>query len=86
MEDVFRGQGHSSITGPNFTSTDLALVKSVSFVEGRSLELRLEGFNVFNTPHFAQPDTSFGSSAFGSITSTVGSDQRLVQLGAKVNF
>jgi len=75
-----------SILGPGYTSTDLALIKHIKLDKDRSVELRFEGFNIFNTPHFAQPNTTFGSSAFGSITSTVGSDQRLIQLGGKFNF
>ncbi|MDR3750012.1 MAG: carboxypeptidase regulatory-like domain-containing protein [Terracidiphilus sp.] len=75
-----------SIRGPDFTSTDVSLIKTLSMFNGHTVEFRLEGFNVFNTPHFAQPNASFGSTAFGSITSTVGGDQRLVQLGGKINF
>ena len=75
-----------SIRGPDFTSTDIALIRSFPLVEGHKVELRFEGFNIFNTPHFAQPNATFGSSAFGSITSTVGGDQRLIQLGGKFYF
>jgi hypothetical protein len=75
-----------SVRGPDFTSTDVALIKSLPLFNQRSIELRFEGFNIFNTPHFAQPNATFGSSAFGSITSTVGGDQRLIQLGGKFNF
>ncbi len=75
-----------SIRGSDFTSTDIALVRSFPLLEGHDVELRFEGFNIFNTPHFAQPNAVFGSSAFGSITSTVGGDQRLIQLGGKFNF
>ena len=75
-----------SIRGPGYADTDIALVRSFPLLEGHSVELRFEGFNIFNTPHFAQPNTTYGSTAFGSITSTVGGDQRLIQLGGKFNF
>jgi hypothetical protein len=74
-----------SIRGPDFTSTDVSLIKTLSMFSGHTVELRFEGFNVFNTLHFAQPNTTFSSSALGSITSTVGGDQRLIQLGGKIN-
>ena len=75
-----------AIRGPGYTDTDIALIRIFPLLEGYNVELRFEGFNIFNTPHFAQPNATFGSTAFGSITSTAGGDQRLIQLGGKFNF
>ena len=75
-----------AIRGPDYVDTDIALIRTFPLTEGHSVELRFEGFNIFNTPHFAQPNATYGSTAFGSITSTVGGDQRLIQLGGKFNF
>lgn len=75
-----------AIRGPGFKDTDIALIRTFPLLGGHNLELRFEGFNIFNTPHFAQPNATYGSTAFGSITSTVGGDQRLIQLGGKFNF
>jgi len=53
-------------------------------VPGESdVEFRGEIFNIFNTPEFSQPNGSFGSSAFGSITSTV-TDPRVVQFAIRL--
>ena len=41
-------------------------------------------FDIFNTPEFAQPNGSFGSAAFGSITSTF-TDPRVVQLAIRIS-
>src|SRR6185295_19396416 len=38
--------------GPGITNFDLALIKRVALGKTRSLDIRLEGFNVFNHPQF----------------------------------
>ena len=48
------------------------------------LEFRAEVFNISNTPEFAQPNGSFGSAAFGSITSTF-TDPRVVQFAIRLS-
>ena len=48
------------------------------------MEFRGEIFNILNTPEFAQPNGSFGSAAFGSITSTV-TDPRVVQFAIRIS-
>ena len=53
--------------------------------EGSFLELRLESFNVLNTPQFCGPDQQYGSGNFGRITAQC-NDPRQVQLGAKLYF
>jgi hypothetical protein len=48
------------------------------------LELRVEAFNLTNTPPLGVPNGVLGSPGFGSITSA--GDPRVVQLGVKVIF
>ena len=48
------------------------------------MEFRGEFFNITNTPAFAQPNGSFGSAAFGSITSTV-TDPRVAQFALRIS-
>jgi hypothetical protein len=51
------------------------------------LEVRGEFFNFFNTPRFAVPDTLWGDSTFGQISSTVmGSTPRHGQIGVRFEF
>jgi hypothetical protein len=73
------------VRGPAYRDGDIALVKHTNFGERWGFELRTEVFNVTNTPAFAQPNGSFGSPAFGSITSTA-TDPRVVQLGARISY
>jgi len=68
--------------GPAYRSFDFALVKHTRLPRETDLEFRAEVFDIFNTPAFAQPNGSFGSAAFGSITSTV-TDPRVVQFALR---
>ncbi|MFZ3363620.1 MAG: carboxypeptidase regulatory-like domain-containing protein [Candidatus Acidiferrales bacterium] len=73
--------------GPGMDNYDMALLKNVRLRESKSLQLRLEGFNVFNHAQFFGPqavDGNIDSSTFGQVISTTA--PRLVQLGAKFLF
>jgi hypothetical protein len=73
--------------GPATDNYDIALLKNVRLTEARSLQLRIEGFNVFNRAQFfgAQSvDGNIASSTFGHVVSA--DSPRLVQLGARVLF
>ena len=70
------------VRGPAFRDLDAALVKHTRFTERTDAEFRAEVFNVTNTPAFAQPNGSFGSAAFGSITATT-TEQRVVQFALR---
>jgi hypothetical protein len=47
------------------------------------LELRAEEFSLANTPHFANPGTSWPSSTFGVITSTLNLGGQLAGSGGE---
>jgi len=79
--------GNSSrnpVRGPGYRNMDLAVIKRLGFGEERNVELRLEVFNVTNTPPLGAPNVVLGTPGFGSITSA--GDPRVIQLGAKLNF
>jgi hypothetical protein len=68
-------------------NSDMALLKNVRLTESKSLQLRLEGFNIFNHAQFFGPqsvDGNIDSSNFGQVVSA--NAPRLVQLGAKFLF
>ncbi len=77
--------GRNAFTGPWYTNMDLALYKSFSVRERRSIQFRVEAFNLFNVPHFGLPDTRLSSSNFGKITSTAGIPRSL-QIGLRFQF
>jgi hypothetical protein len=73
--------------GPGADNTDLALAKVTKVHAGTSLELRVEGFNVFNHGQFFGPAAVSGnisSTNFGQVQSS--SAPRLLQLVARIKF
>jgi len=79
--------GNSSrnpVRAPHYRNIDLAIIKRTNLTETTNLEFRTEVFNLTNTPPLGSPNTTFGSSAFGTITSA--GDPRVIQFGLKLNF
>jgi hypothetical protein len=72
------------VRGPAYRNLDLAFIRREYFGGDKNIEIRVEIFNVTNTPPFGAPNVVFGSPGFGSIT-TAG-DPRVVQLGLKLGF
>jgi hypothetical protein len=73
--------------GPGMDNFDMALLKNVRLAESKSLQLRLEAFDVFNHAQFFGPqaiDGNISSPTFGQAVSA--GPPRLVQLGAKFFF
>jgi hypothetical protein len=65
---------------------DLSVAKNFRYKERIRVQFRAESFNLTNTPQFARPDTAFGSTTFGVVTSTMNVGPRIVQFGLKVEF
>lgn len=55
---TFGGAGRNSMNNPHRVNFDVALAKHFPFSEGRSLEFRLESFNLFNHTQFRIYDAS----------------------------
>jgi hypothetical protein len=68
--NVFGNLGYYPFSGPGLFNWDASLMRQVRLTERFHLEFRTEWFSATNTPQFANPNTSFGSSTFGHITST----------------
>jgi hypothetical protein len=73
-----------SILGPGMQKWDLSLFKNMKFTERLSMQFRAEAFNIFNHTNYSGVDTTVGSSTYGNITSA--HDNRILQLGLKLNF
>ncbi len=98
---AFGSSGTSIARGPAEQAFDIALIKNVPFnsSDTRSLQIRSEFFNAFNTPSFSDPDTDAGtatvnasgaptlvlSNTFGTIKST-SVNPRIVQLAIRFFF
>ena len=72
------------VRGPALQNADLMLGKVFRITERVNLEFRAEVFNVTNTPPLSDPNGSFGSAAFGTITSA--GNPRDFEFAAKVHF
>lgn len=73
--------------GPGIDNYDMALHKVTNFTETRSLELRLEMFNVFNHAQFypnGSVDGNIGDTSFGQVLRAA--DPRIGQIAAKLRF
>ena len=73
--------------GPGIDNYDMALHKVTNFAEARSLELRLEMFNVFNHAQFypnGSVDGNIGDVSFGRVLRAA--DPRIGQIAAKFRF
>lgn len=81
---VIGNTSRNPVRGPAYRDLDIALVKHTHVAEKCDIEFRAEVFDVTNTPAFAQPNGSFGSAAFGSITA-ITTDPRVVQFGLRVS-
>ena len=81
---VLGNASRNPVRGPAFRDLDLALVKHTHVFEKADLEFRAEVFDVTNSPAFAQPNGSFGSAAFGSITATT-TDPRVAQFALRLS-
>ncbi len=76
-----------SLYGPHFRHVDLSLFRNFSLRQLGILQLRVETFNMTNTPNFATPVQQLGTPSFGSISNTrIGSTPREIQFAVKLEF
>jgi hypothetical protein len=73
--------------GPGADNYDMALEKKTALTEKKSLEFRVEGFNVFNHTQFNGPgavDGNIGSTTFGQVVSAA--PPRVLQAAMRFAF
>ncbi len=79
--------GNSSrnpIVGPGYNTVDVMLGKTFVVGERLRVEFRAEAFNAMNAPPLGNPNGSFGTPAFGSITTAL--DPRVFEGVLKLHF
>ena len=81
---VIGNSSRNPVRGPGLQNADLMVGKVFALRERVKLEVRAEAFNVSNTPPLNDPNGSFGSAAFGSITSA--GNPRDFEFVAKIRF
>jgi hypothetical protein len=73
--------------GPGIDNCDMQISKTLQFTESKSLDIRVEAFNVFNHAQFYGPsavDGEINDPAFGQVVGAAA--PRLVQVAAKLHF
>ena len=88
--------GRNIIRGPAYVNLDMGLTKFIPVKNDMRVQLRVEAFNLTNTPHFALPVLRMSDPAFGKITHTRNSTNfgstatsfanRMIQLAVKLEF
>lgn len=77
-------QPRNAVRGPGFNRTDLSIFKTFSFAKQRAVQIRIEGFNIFNHPRYGNPVLASAAANFGRLTTS--DDGRIIQFGAKFSF
>jgi hypothetical protein len=101
-EARFGNQRPNRLRGPGVTNLDLSVFRSFQLRGRSALQLRVEIYNVTNTPHFNNPGTNVSNmvlnpdgtvlalNGFGEITSTNAAgreyDERYMRLGLRLSF
>jgi hypothetical protein len=83
LGDVPRSSGR--LRSPIGFQDDLSLLKEFPIHDRLGLQFRLEAFNLLNKVQFGVPNTTFGSSTFGYIT-TQANSPRNIQIALKLTF
>ena len=98
-EARFGNSGFNSMRGPGTKQWDIGLFRQVNLGGQRTLQLRVEAFNVTNTPQFSNPGSNRSSlrlnpdgtirdlNGYTEITSTSGTkSERVVRVGVRFGF
>jgi hypothetical protein len=63
---TFGNAGYNSMRGPGEVNLDAGLSRSFKFRERYTIQFRAEGFNITNTPHFANPNANVSNLVLNS--------------------
>jgi hypothetical protein len=65
----------------------MTMMKNFAIREQKSVQLRMEAYNLTNTPSFGRPNSTYGNSNFGIISGYApGRGPREMQLGIKFYY
>jgi hypothetical protein len=74
-----------SVEGPGYWSVDTSLARLLNVGGSRTLEFRVEAFNLLNNFNWGDPVTNLDAATFGRITTQTGSP-RIMQFAIKYGF
>ncbi len=81
---AFGNSARNLIVGPGQRNASMSLMKTVQIRQGRSLSLRVQANNVFNTVQFGSIDTTVNSPTFGQVLSV--RSMRSVQFNVRMGL
>ena len=82
---TYGNAGRNIVIGPGIFTTDASIMRNFFFGGTRSLQFRLEAFNLFNHPVWGDPQMSMASPLYGTINTTR-IPMRELQIGLKFAF
>jgi hypothetical protein len=86
VTDVRYGNvGRNSLRGPGAVNFDFSLFRTFRITERVELQFRADAANLFNTPHFLNPNGDITSGNFLTITSAK-NDERQFRFGLRLAF
>jgi hypothetical protein len=77
--------GRNILRGPGFVNLDLSIFKTLRIRGDTAAQIRVEAFNLTNTPHFSNPNADLSQGNFGAITGTIG-NARIMQFAVRLFF
>lgn len=77
---------NSLLDGPAYVNVDATLAKVVQLPRRIRGEFRIDAFNLFNIPHFNNPNGTLGNANFGQITGVPDFSERLLRFGLRIMF
>ena len=83
-DNTFGNVGRNTLRGDRIHNFDTALYKNIKLREDKTIQLRVELFNAFNTPHFFLPVNDLTNSNAGRVLGA--NDSRQIQFGLKFNY
>ncbi|HZD50682.1 MAG TPA: TonB-dependent receptor, partial [Silvibacterium sp.] len=78
--------GRNAYYGPGYIQNNVSLFKTFPIRENIGFEFRADAFQLSNTPQFNSPNSTYGSTTFGQVTSTIGSGTGINGIGGGRSF
>jgi len=82
---VYGNVGRNPLLGPGSVNFDFSLFRTVKITERFDLQFRVDSSNLFNSPHFNNPNGDLSSGSFMEINSAK-FDERQFRLGVRFSF
>jgi Carboxypeptidase regulatory-like domain len=76
----------NGVRGDKLLQTNANMHRDIRIKERITGQLRVDVFNVFNRSQFSDPDTNPNDTTFGKVTAQTGSQNRFVQIQARIVF